>query len=160
MQKHVSTDIGKEGPMLQPLLGQSSPSLLKLKPWIRTWSVVAAETWKKVNSELSSWCRVTGTNTLADYKSNSFSDQQQKLSCRKKTIKKQKQLYLTSTDPRVMRCVSTCLPGLQTQAVRRPTMPFVEFILHWLLNKPANEAAGCRYHTVLPLWLQFTSPWD
>lgn len=65
-------------------LGQSSPSLLQLKPWIRTWSVVAAETWKKVNSELSSWCRVTGTNTMADYKSNSFSDQQQKLSCRKK----------------------------------------------------------------------------
>lgn len=70
--------------------GQSSPSLLKLKPWIRTWSFVAAETWKKVDSELSSWCRVTGTNT-ADYRSNSFSDQQQKLSCRK-----QKQLYLTS----------------------------------------------------------------
>lgn len=98
-------------------LGQSSPSLLKLKPWIRTWSVVAAETWKKVNSELSSWCRVTGTNTLADYKSNSFSDQQQKLSCRKKTIKKQKQLYLTSTDPSNAVCINmfTRTPNTSSQ---------------------------------------------
>lgn len=55
----------------------------------------------------------------------------QKKKKKKIKTKNAKQLYVTrSTDPQVIQCVSTCLPGLPTQAVRRPTMPFVEFILH------------------------------
>lgn len=159
MQKHISTDISKEGPRLQPLL--SFGPILTFITAVETLDQDMISCGSRNLEKGKQWAQ----QLMQGYWDKHHGWLQKQFIFRSATKiklqeKKQKQLYLMSTDPRVMQCVPTCLPGLQTQAVGRPTMPFVEFILHWLLNKPANEAAGCRYHTVLPLWLQFTSPWD